>query len=77
MQEKWNKTFSPENILYVTPGPFANGINLTMCILVKVSTQDEENMFVSGEYLQKCLKEMTPDLKEMVTNIIHEHPYYS
>jgi hypothetical protein len=66
IQEKWNKTFSPENILYVTPGPFANGINLTMCILVKVSAQDEENMFLSGEYLQKFLEELTPNLKEML-----------
>jgi len=38
-----------------------------MCILVKVSAQDEENMFLSGEYLQKFLEELTPNLKEMVS----------
>jgi hypothetical protein len=38
-----------------------------MCILIKVPAQEEENMFLSGKCIQKCLEEITPNLKETVS----------
>ncbi|XP_021929596.1 mucin-3A-like isoform X2 [Zootermopsis nevadensis] len=66
LQEKWKKTFSPEDIWYVSPGPFVTGENLTICILVKNPAVEEGNMFISGKYLQKCLQEVTPNLNQML-----------
>lgn len=65
LQDKWNKTFLPEDIWYVIPGPFAKGENFTICILVKGPAVGG-NTFISGNYLQKCLDEITPRLKQMV-----------
>jgi hypothetical protein len=50
----------------VVPGPFVAGENFTICILVKGPAVEEENMFISGKYLQRCLEEITPNLKQMV-----------
>jgi len=49
----------------VIPGPFAKGENFTICILVKGPAVGG-NTFISGNYLQKCLDEITPRLKQMV-----------
>ncbi|PNF35661.1 hypothetical protein B7P43_G17472 [Cryptotermes secundus] len=65
VQEKWNKTLSPEDICYMIPGPYADGGNFTICILVKGHAM-AGSMFISGKYLQKCLEEMILNLKQML-----------
>jgi hypothetical protein len=69
LQEKWNKTILPEDICYMIPGPFADGGNFTICILVKGYAM-EGSMFISGKYLQKCLETTILNLKQMVSHVL-------
>jgi hypothetical protein len=47
------------------PGPFADGGNFTICILVKGHAM-EGSMYISGKYLQKCLEKILLNLKQVV-----------